>query len=93
LGTSVALSSDGNTAVVSGFNGNNVGAAWVFTRNNVWTQQGGKLVGTGAVGNTNQGIVSASGDGNTFIIGGFTDNNNTGAAWIFTQSNGVWSQQ
>ena len=31
----------------------NTGAAWVYTRSGgVWTQQGGKLVGTGAVGQT-----------------------------------------
>jgi len=33
-----------------------VGAAWVFTRKNgIWTQQGLKLVGSGAVGKTWQG--------------------------------------
>jgi hypothetical protein len=58
-GFSVALSADGDTAVVGG-NGDNfiyghgaVGATWVFTRSGgVWSQQGGKLVGTGAVGST-----------------------------------------
>jgi hypothetical protein len=52
-GVSVALSSDGNTAIVggSGDNGGNGGAVWVFTRSGgVWTQQGSKLVDTGAVG-------------------------------------------
>ena len=42
----------GNTAIVGG-NGDNggIGAAWVYTRSGgVWTQQGSKLVGTGAVG-------------------------------------------
>jgi hypothetical protein len=44
-----------------------IGAAWVYTRSNgVWTQQGSKLVGTGAVGNAEQGwSVSLSSDGNT----------------------------
>ena len=51
-GYSVALSADGNTAIVGGAGDNsNVGAAWVHTRSGgVWTQQGSKLVGTGAVG-------------------------------------------
>jgi hypothetical protein len=60
-GSSVALSADGNTAIVGGVadgpeeNGY-IGAAWVYTRSGgLWTQQGSKLVGTGAVGLTDQG--------------------------------------
>src|SRR5204863_1136229 len=51
-GRSVALSADGNTAVVGGpFDNLNTGAVWVFTRSNgTWAQQGAKLVGSGAVG-------------------------------------------
>jgi hypothetical protein len=50
----------------------NQGAAWIFTRSgDTWTQQGSKLVGTGAVGNASQGVaVSISADGNTAIVGG-----------------------
>ncbi len=94
-GSSVALSADGNTAIVGGPNdGSNVGAAWVFTRNGgVWSQQR-KLVGTGAVGGAGQGYsVSLSADGNTAIVGGVRDSNSAGAAWVFTRSSGVWSQQ
>jgi hypothetical protein len=72
-GDSVALSADGNTAIVGGCCDNSyTGAAWVFTRSGgVWTQQGDKLVGTGAVGNANQGwSVALSADGNTAIVGG-----------------------
>jgi hypothetical protein len=97
-GWSVALSGDGNTAIIGGPADNNNaggGATWVFTRSNgVWSQQGSKLIGTGAVGTAQQGYrVALSGDGNTAIIGGFSDNSNTGAAWVFVRSNGVWSQQ
>jgi hypothetical protein len=100
-GTSVALSADGNTAVVGGpgdspdRGGNPIGATWVFTRSNgVWTQQGTKLAGTDAVGNyVEQGrSVALSGDGNTAIVGGYGDNGSIGAAWVFTRSNGVWTQ-
>src|ERR1035438_9043902 len=50
-GYSVALSADGNTALVGGPYDNGAGAAWVWTRSvGVWTQQGPKLVGTGAGG-------------------------------------------
>lgn len=96
LGESVSLSADGNTAIVGGFADNNeTGAAWVFTRSNsVWTQQGNKLVGTGNVGSSRQGIaVSLSGDGNRAVIGGYYDNSNTGAIWVFNRSNGIWTQQ
>src|ERR1700694_96711 len=46
-GSSVALSADGNTALVGGYNdGNFIGAVWVFTRSGgTWVQQGGKLTG------------------------------------------------
>jgi hypothetical protein len=49
LGLSVALSADGNTALI-GAPGDNgwVGAAWVFTRSgSTWAQQGPKLTGSG----------------------------------------------
>ncbi len=95
-GESVALSADGNTAIVGGhFDNSSAGAAWVYTRSGgVWTQQGNKLVGTGAVGTALQGFsVSLSADGNTAIVGGFTDNSNAGAAWVYTRSGGLWTQQ
>jgi hypothetical protein len=95
-GHSVALSSDGNTALVGGFSDDGGhGAAWVFTRSGgVWTQQGGKLVGAGAVGASQQGgSVALSSDGNTALVGATYDNNQIGAAWVFTRSGGVWTQQ
>jgi hypothetical protein len=48
------------------------------------SQQGPKLVETGAVGNASQGIcVSVSADGNTAIVGGAGDNGGVGAAWVW----------
>ena len=95
-GISVSLSADGNTAAVGGYDDNsNAGAAWVWTRNEgVWSQQGTKLVGSGAVGKALQGYsVSLSADGNTAIVGGYADNSNAGAAWVWTRTGGVWTQQ
>src|ERR1039457_4461100 len=95
-GQSAALSGDGNTATVGGpFDNNGVGAIWVYTRSGgVWYQQGGKLVGTGAVGRAYQGTsVALSSDGNTALMGGPNDYNNVGAAWVYTRSGGVWYQQ
>ena len=96
-GVSVSLSTDGNTAVVGGDHDNSsAGAAWVFTRSGAtWTQQGAKLVGTGASGAiVQQGhAVAVSGDGNTAMVGGWVDNANVGAVWVFVRSAGSWSQQ
>jgi PKD repeat protein len=97
-GYSVALSADGNTALVGGPDDNSyTGAAWVFTRNGgVWTQQGSKLVGAGAVGQpgAQQGFsVALSADGATALVGGVGDTGDIGAAWVFTRSGGVWTQQ
>jgi len=95
-GWSVSLSDDGNTALVGGpVDNGSTGAVWVFTRSGgVWTQQGDKLVGTGSIGFAFQGVsVSLSGDGNTALLGGNNDNGAAGAAWVFTRTGGVWSQQ
>jgi hypothetical protein len=87
-GYSVALSADGNTAIVGGpgdadpYVGWGSGAAWVYTRSGrVWTQQGPKLVGNGFVAYPGQGwtvpaqgwSVALSADGNTAIVGGPND--------------------
>jgi hypothetical protein len=95
-GYAVALSADGNIAIVGGgADDGNKGAIWVFTRSGgVWIQQGSKLIGTGAVGNSWQGSsVAVSADGNTVIEGGYEDNSFQGAVWIFTRNGGVWTQQ
>src|SRR5258708_3491045 len=81
--------------IVGAVGDNAAGAAWVWTRTGgVWSQQGLKLVGSGAVNAAVQGFsVALSADGNTAIVGGYTDNNNAGAAWVWTLSGGVWTQQ
>jgi hypothetical protein len=95
LGTSVALSADGNTALVGGPGDNKVGAAWVFTRTGeTWAQQGKKLTGKEEVGFSQFGsAVALSADGNTALIGGTEDNAATGAVWVFTRSGSTWAQQ
>ncbi len=73
FGTSVALSRDGDDALVGAeFDACGVGAAWVFTRSGAtWTQQGGKLAGRGAVGFSRQGsAVAVSADGDVALVGG-----------------------
>ncbi len=105
-GYSVSLSADGNTAIIGGRRDNYyIGAAWIFKRNSgAWAEQV-KLVGSGYIATKNtQGTiqyhgvqegsaVSVSADGNTVAVGGVSDNNDTGAVWIFTSSGNTWSQQ
>ena len=96
-GYAVALSADGNTAMVGGpQNNSGEGAVWVFTRSSgVWTQQGNKLLGATLFGLfAGQGAsLALSADGNTALIGGPNDATDLGAAWVFTRSGGVWTQQ
>jgi hypothetical protein len=101
-GWSVSLSADGNTAIVGGpYDNSQAGAAWIYTRSSgAWSQQGSKLVGTGAIVGPSpvqfvqQGYsVAISGDGNTAIVGGPYDNSGVGAAWVYTRSGSSWTQQ
>jgi hypothetical protein len=103
-GTSVAISADGNTALVGGIGdeaGEQVpmaGAAWVFSRTGAtWNQQGPKLTGNDEEGEGQFGIsVALSADGNTALIGGINDESakkQFGAAWVFTRAGATWSQQ
>ncbi len=94
-GHSVALSADGNTALIGGYGDQSgIGCAYVYIRNgSVWNQQGGKLVGNDYIGVSYQGSsVSLSADGNTALVGGSGDNSQ-GAAWVFTRSGNIWTQQ
>jgi hypothetical protein len=112
LGSSVAVSDDGNTVFLGGPNDNSttagqVGAGWVFTRDSsgVWTEQSkvvgtqSKVVGTGGVPFAGtrpfgQGFsVTLSGDGNTAALGAPGDNGGAGAVWVFKRSGATWTQQ
>jgi FG-GAP repeat len=111
FGLSVAMSGDGNTALVGTPDDSELaGAAWVFTRSgSTWSAEGSKLVGdcagscsgpNGTGENVSAGgyggfgsSVALSRDGKTALIGAPGDNGLAGAAWIFTRSGSVWSQQ
>jgi hypothetical protein len=91
VGHDVALSADGNTALVGAAE-----EALVFTRTGTtWTQQAkltapaGSEVGSGHFGAT----VALSSDGNTALIGGYGDNANRGAAWTFTRTGTTWTER
>src|ERR1035438_2910565 len=54
-----------------------------------WTQEGAKLVGSGATTNSYSGPVSLSYDGKTAALIA----TNEARAWVYTYSAGVWSQK
>jgi hypothetical protein len=95
-GSSVALSSDGNILASGGYSDDNyLGAVWIFIRtSNIWSQKGEKLVGTGAIGNSNQGSrVALNSAGDTLVSSGVSDNSNIGAVWIYSFNGTGWAQQ
>lgn len=82
-GSSVSVSSDGNTMIESGyFDNDGAGASWIFTRSGgTWSQQGQKI---------SRGCsVAITPDGNSAIVGSAKEN----ASWIYTRSSGVWTEQ
>jgi hypothetical protein len=104
FGQSVALSWDGNTALVGGprhgslgeIGGNeaSAGAVWVFTRSgSTWTQQGPRLTARDGAAPSFGITVALSGDGNVALVGGSRDNHLRGAAWVFTRTGAAWKQQ
>jgi hypothetical protein len=96
FGKSVALSGDGDTALVGGPGANdNVGAAWVFVRSGRgWTQQGSPLTGAAESPKGHFGrSVALSDDGDTALVGAPGDAGYKGAAWVFTRTGTSWSEQ
>ena len=95
FGASVALSADGNTALIGAPEDDAaIGGTWVLTRSSgVWSQQGSKLTADEEDNSEFGVLVALSANGNTALVGGWNDDSRKGAAWVFTRSGGVWSQQ
>jgi FG-GAP repeat len=96
-GHSAALSADGNTAIVGGGLNGYTGRATVFIRSgSTWTEQTTlNASGSGSTEHSGFGFsVSISADGNTALIGGPYQGpaNQAGAAWVFTRTEGRWTQ-
>ena len=92
----VAVTLQGNTALLGAYGDTSYqGAAYIFTNDGTtWTQQQ-KLTADDGAGNDHLGI-SVALDGNTAFVGaeGATvgENSHQGAAYVFTSSDGTWSQ-
>jgi FG-GAP repeat len=95
FGRSVALSADGNTALIGApRDSHKVGAVWAFTRAGSTWSAGEELTGTHDEGDGRFGYsVALSGDGSTALVGGNTDDGRLGAAWVFARSGAAWTQQ
>jgi hypothetical protein len=90
LGYSVALSSDGNTALIGAFGANNAtGAAYVFVHGGSWRQEQELVANDGAVHDDFGAAVTLSGDGSTALVGAF----GIGAAYLFMYGSSGWNQQ
>ena len=103
FGSDVAVSADGNTALIGGVARGTTATALVYTRSGgTWTQQGTPLTGSGGSTSNLEGTpVALSADGNTALLGGpestrtqgITTYGNVGSAWVYTRSAATWSQQ
>ncbi len=94
FGSSVALSADGNTALVGEPSATALpGSAWVFTRSgSTWTRSA-VLTGAGASGEGRFGkSVALSADGATALIGDPSASSQRGSAWVFKHGGSGWTQ-
>jgi hypothetical protein len=102
FGDRVALSKDGNTALITatrdGADGNAYGAGYIFVRSGaVWSQQAKLQASDKATFDLLGAGAAISHDGNTVILGApFEDDsgiNGNGAVYVFVRSGTTWSQQ
>ena len=97
FGVSVAL--DGDTALVGAYfdddAGVDSGSAYVFVRSGgVWSEQDKLVASDGAAGDQLGNSLALSGD--TALVGAYTDDDagvDSGSAYVFVRSGGVWSEQ
>ena len=104
FGYSVAISDDGNTAVIGAWRedttASDAGAAYTFTRSGTtWTQQAKLLPSVGIATDYFGEAVAISGDGETVLVGAYLANSFTdsktdiGAVFVFTRSGTTWTEE
>jgi hypothetical protein len=99
IGNAVAITDDGNMVAAGArlFDGG-FGGVFVFTRvSGKWIALGSRILGTGAIGWSEQGTsVALSGDGQTLAVGGPVDYFYNGATWLFFRddlNSSTWREQ
>ena len=85
-GGPVALLPDGNSAFLGPSVYTRSGGTWTLTQQ---LTAPADQVGSSGFGSS----VAVSADGETALVGGVDDNGDAGAAWTYTNSGGVWSEQ
>jgi len=101
VGASVALSEDGNTALIGAkWDGNSTrrGAVHVYTRSGTtWSEQAKLTPSTKyQSGLAFPKSIAISADGNTAVMGAYDDNTSgasVGTVWVYTRSGTTWTQQ
>ncbi|TXG76443.1 hypothetical protein E6P97_03445 [Patescibacteria group bacterium] len=99
FGSSVSLSSDGNTLAIGASlddntGGTDAGSVYVFTRSGTtWSQQT-RFQANDAAGNSYFGshAVTLSGDGRTIGVGAYNARSTSGAVYIFDYVKNAWSE-
>ncbi len=91
-GTSVAISDDGNTALVGGpGDSSSFGAVWVWVRNGTnWSIEQKLFDDTASPGGMQGQSVSLTADGVMAMVGGPADGV-TGSVWFYAKVNNVWT--
>lgn len=98
FGQSVAVSNDGNTALIGAYNktgpaGTQQGAVYVFVRSGTtWAGQTKLSLSDGVSGDSFGWCIALSADGNVALIGAYTKDSSIGAAYVFVRSGSVWTQ-
>jgi hypothetical protein len=91
FGESVAVS--GSTAIVGAFGSDSFkGSAYVFGKSGgTWTQQQKLVASDGAASDDFGRSIALS--GNTAVVGAHGDDSDKGAAYVFVENGGTWTQQ
>ncbi len=92
FGGSVALSSDGATALIGArASSENRGSAFVFAKTSgAWAEQGAPLEGSAEAGEEFGYGVALSANGNRALVGASGHESDTGAAWLYERAGGEW---
>jgi hypothetical protein len=98
FGKAVALSADGNIALVGAIKADNRGAGYIFTRSGtVWTQGPKLTAASGAVGDFFGYSAALSADGTTALLGApcasVGANADQGAVFVFKNGPSGWSEE